>query len=305
MRTTMATALVHPVPRQRVGRPAWSLAPYLFILPFVVSFVLLFLGPAVYSLVLSFMRYRGFGTARWVGLANYRVILEYEVFWTLLGNTFFYWIAHAIPMMVIAFLLAVAVHARVVRWTGILKPLVFMPQMVSSVAAALLFQTFFGTSYGVLNAVLGTQIAWLTDPSLAPWTVVAVLVWRGAGYWFVVFLAGLTTIDPELHEAARLDGARGWQRLLYVTLPLMRPTILFAVVVDAIVTLRLFAEPNVLTGKAGTLAPVDTAPVLNLVVENIRAGQFGSAAAAGWLVFAIIAMVTFILYRTMARSAER
>jgi ABC-type sugar transport system permease subunit len=281
-----------------------SLQPYVFITPFLLSFAGLFLGPAAYAFYLSFTRYRGFGVARWVGLENYRVILGYDVFWTMLGNTLFYWVAHALPMLTLAFVLAVGVQSRTIRWVRTFKTAVFLPQMLASVATALLFQNIFGTHYGLADRMLGFDTPWLTDPMLSRWTVVAVLIWRSTGYWFVVFLAGLTTISPEIDEAASLDGAGGMQRLLRITLPLMRPTLLFAVLVDAIVTLRLFAEPNVLLGKAGTLAPVTAAPLLNLVVEQMHGGQFGAAAATGWLLFVLIAVLTFGMFRLMGMRDE-
>jgi ABC-type sugar transport system permease subunit len=276
-----------------------SLQPYLFVAPFLLAFLSIFLGPAAYAFWLSFTRYRGFGVARWVGLENYRFILAYDAFWNMLGNTVFYWVAHAVPMMVLALLLAVAVHERLIRWSGTFRTIVFVPQILASVATALLFQNIFATHYGLLDRLLGVDIPWLTEPSLSRWTVVFVLTWRATGYWFIVFLAGLTTISPEVNEAAAIDGAGFWQRLWRITLPLMRPTLLFAVLVDAIVSLRLFAEPNVLLGKAGQLASLSGAPLLNLVVEQMRAGQFGGAAATGWLMFALIACLTFSLFCIM------
>jgi ABC-type sugar transport system permease subunit len=282
------------------------LAPYLFIFPFIVSFLALFLGPAIYALLLSFFRYAGYGKATWVGLRNYTIILNYDVFWIEMRNVLFYWIAHAIPMVILAFLLAVLVNAKVITRKNFFKPIIFVPQVVASVAAALLFQNFFGTKYGILNNLLGTQIPWLTDMDLAPWAVVIVLVWRGTGYWFVICLAGLTTISNEIIEAAIVDGATAWQRLIRITIPLMRKTFMFVFVVDAIVTLRLFAEPNVLAGKPGTLAPVGMAPVINLVVENVRSAQFGLAAATGWLLFIVIAFVSWLQFRLLqGRTEER
>ena len=202
-------------------------------------------------------------------------------------------------MMIIAFLLAVLINSKFVTHKRVFKPIIFMPQIVAAVAAALLFQNFYGTKYGILNTFLGVEIPWLTDMGLARWAVVTLLVWRGAGYWFIIFLAGLTTINTEVLEAAIVDGASAWQRLTRVTIPLMRNTFLFAFVVDAIVTLRLFAEPNVLGGKPGTLAPVGMAPVLNLLVEGIRSARFGQAAAVGWLLFIIIAIVSWVQFRVL------
>ena len=278
------------------GRWGELLTPYTFVAPFVVFFLGLFLAPAVYSLVLSFCKYRGYGPIKYIGLDNYRTILEYHVFWSMLKTTVFYWIAHAIPMMTLAFVLAVLVSSKLVTHKSIFIPLIFMPQIMTGVASALVFQNFFGTYSGVLNTILGTQTPWLEDMRLAKIAVVMLLVWRGAGYWFVIFLAGLTGISDEVNEAATVDGANVLQRLRYITIPLMRNTFLFAFVVDAIVTLRLFTEPNVLGAKAGTLAPVGMAPVLNLVINNINSARFGMAAATGWILFLLTVVVTAIQF---------
>jgi ABC-type sugar transport system permease subunit len=151
---------------------------------------------------------------------------------------------------------------------------------------------------------LGVEIPWLTDPRYALWAVVIVLIWRGTGYWFVIYLAGLTSISEEVMEAAIVDGASGWQRLTRITIPLMRNSFLFAFVVDAIVSLRLFAEPNVLAGKPGTLASTWMAPVVNLLVESIRSARFGQASAVGWLLFVVIAVISWIQFRILQRQEE-
>lgn len=180
-----------------------------------------------------------------------------------------------------------------------------MPQIIATVVAALVFQNFFGTQYGILNRILGTEIPWLTDMNLARWVIVALLIWRGLGYWFVIFLAGLTSINPEVMEAATIDGVSVWQRLAYVTIPLMRSSLLFAFVVDGIVTMRLFAEPNVLVGKAGALASVEVAPVVNLVIENIRSARFGMAAATGWSLFILIAAISWFQFRLFQQEEDK
>lgn len=308
----METPLENPVSLPHSGQAQISrkyskpwgerLVPYLFILPFTGFFLIFFIGPALYSFFLSFHRYRGYGEAQFVGLDNYFRALDYHVFWTTLSNTVFYWIAHALPMMALAFLLSVMVNSRLVVHKNIFKPLIFLPQMVATVASALVFQNFFGTHTGALNQMLGTDIPWLEDMNLARWAVVILLIWRGVGYWFIIFLAGLTSINEEVNEAAIVDGASPLQRLVYITLPLMRNIFLFAFIVDGIVTLRLFAEPNVLGGRGGALAPVEMAPALNLVVTNIRGARFGDAAAVGWILFAITVFVTFIQYQVIGRQ---
>jgi len=282
-------------------RKSWadSLAPYLFVAPFLLAFVVFFLGPAVYSLVLSFFRYRGYGTAKWIGLWNYQAILQYKVFWQGVSNVFFYWVAHTIPMMIIAFMLAVLISSKVVKHKSVFKPIIYMPQIVAGVASALLFKNFFGTRYGILNSVLGLAIPWLENMSLARWAVVIMLIWRGTGYWFVIYLAGLTSIGVEVVDAAIVDGANAWQRLTRITIPLMRNSFMFAFVIDGIVTLRLYAEPNILGGNAGDVCPAGMAPVLNTMMINLRSGRFGQASAVGWLLFLMIAAVSYVQYRLL------
>jgi ABC-type sugar transport system permease subunit len=302
--TARWTGVVTPATARRRRRWGDVLAPYLFISPFVVSFLVLFVGPALYSLVLSFYRYKGYGKATYVGFDNYRSILDYHVFWTALKNTIFYWLAHVIPLMVISFLLALLVRSKLIKYKSFYKPIIFLPNVVVTVGAALVFQSLFGSEYGVINNLLGTDIRWLDDPSLRKWVVVFLLVWQGVGWWFVVYLAGLTGINPDIEEAALVDGASARQRLFSVTIPLMRSTFLFAFVFDAINSLRLFTQPNVLVARGGSLAPNDMAPVLNLLLRNLRAAQFGQAAAVGWIIFVIIAGITIFQFRLFRDSSD-
>ncbi len=281
-------------PRKRWGE---IIAPYLFISPFLISFILLFLGPAVYSLVLSFFRFAGYGEATFVGVQNYEKTLYYHVFWTQMRNVVQYWVGHAIPLVVLAFLMAVLVNARSVKNKNLVKPLLFLPQLVAAVAAALLFKNFFGTNYGLLNTILGQQIPWLENMDIARWVVIIVIVWRGMAYWFVIFQAGLTSINTEVTEAAIVDGANALQRLIFITIPLMRRTFLFFFVMDAIGSIRIFETPNVLGSNMGGLAPLQMAPVLNLVIDNIRNALFGQAAATSWLLFIFIAFISWMQFR--------
>jgi len=280
------------------------LAPYLFLLPFILFFFVMFLGPATYAFVLSFFRYRGYGTARWVGLGNYAALLQYDVFWKQLKNTLFYWIAHALPMMTVAFLLALLMQSKLIKNQKRFKPIIFLPQIVANVAAALLFRNLFGTQYGIVNKLLGLKIAWMEDPVLTRWIVVVVMIWRSTGYWFVIYLAGLTSISPSVLEAAIVDGASWWQRLTHVILPLMRNSFIFAFVVDGISSLRAYAVPNIIGAVGGELAPPGVASILVLLVQNIRDGRFGRASATGWLLFIVIAVVSGIQAILLGKRRE-
>lgn len=300
--TTPATRTVRS---RRTIRWGAVLAPYPFIAPFIFFFITLFVGPALYSLALSFFRYKGYGKATFVGIANYKTILTYHVFWTELTNTLVYWLAHVLPLMAGAFLLAVLVRSNLVKGQSFFKPVIFLPNIIATVASALVFQSLFGTQYGVINTLLGVKIPWLQDNTIARYVVVVLIIWRSLGWWFVIYLVGLTSLNPEIDEAAKVDGATAWQRLRFITLPLMRNIFLFAFVIDAIGSFRLFVEPNVLVGGGGgALAQPEVGPLLNLLVSNLQGANFGGAAAVGWILFVLVVAVALVQFRLLRGSPE-
>jgi len=134
------------------------LAPYIFIAPFLIFFVIMFVVPSIYSFGLSFFRYKGYGEGRFIGLDNYIAILSYHVFWTELGNTIFYWLAHLLPLMIGAFLLAILIRSKLIKGQAFFKPIIFLPNIITIVAAALVYQSLFSTRYGVINTLSGIQI---------------------------------------------------------------------------------------------------------------------------------------------------
>lgn len=275
------------------------LGPYLFIAPFIVSFLLFFLGPALYSLVLSFYRYRGYGALTWNGTANYERLLGYHQFWSSWTNTVVYWLGGTAITLTVAFLLAVLVFQSPIRGKLFYKPAIFLPNVMASVAAALIFQTIFAPESGVINSLLGVTLAWDQNPVLGKLAVITLRSWHSIGWFFVIFLAGLTTINPELFDAARVDGASPWHMLRSITLPLMRRTFLFAVVIISITSIRLFAEPNLIFGEQDGIAPAQFQPVMNQLYLNLRAGEFGMASAVAWLIFVPIVVVSGVQFRLL------
>lgn len=270
-----------------------SKAPYVFLLPFIVVYLATFLFPALYSLVLSFCKYKGYGTAKFVGFNNYKSLLNYSTMWKCLGNTLFYFIMSYIPTMLISFCLAVLVRSKTLkRFQRFYKPIIFMPQICAVVAASLIFQIIFGGDVGVINQLLGTKIPFLTDLKYMKWPVVALITWRGIGWYFIIFLAGLTTISEDVEEAALVDGATPFQKMIHVILPLMRPTFMLTSITYAIGSLKLYTEPNVLLSR--TEAPLQVAPYINIVTTNVNGGNFGMASAAGWLLVILIIACTLL-----------
>jgi ABC-type sugar transport system permease subunit len=293
-----------PTARRRTRRYD-ALVPYLFIAPFLASFLIFFAAPSAVSIVLSFFRYRGYGPATFIGFQNYVGLLESPDFWQSAANTIFYWLVPLIPLLGSAFLLAVLVRSKLTKFPRIFRPLLFVPQVMAPVAAALVWRVILSDN-GVLNSVLGLDISWITDPKAGKWGVMLLLLWRGIGWYFVIFLSGLTSVPDELLEAAQLDGANSWQRVRFVVLPMMKPIFLFAIVIDTIASFQLFTEPNLLVGSASTTAgaPPESAPIMNQVVGNITGGQFGLAAAVGWILFIAIGIFSVIQFRLFRERGE-
>lgn len=279
------------------------ITPYLFIAPFIISFLLFFAFPALYSLVLSFFKYKGYGEAKFIGFGNYKTLLKYSAFWKSIRNTLFYFVGHIVPVMVGAFVSALILSSkRMQRVQKIFKPLLFLPQVVPVMATALTFRVIFATHTGVINQMLNLSVPWLEDTTLMRLCVLVLVIWRSTGWFMVIFLAGLTTINADLYEAATLDGATFFQHTIRITLPLMKPIFLFAFVMDAISSFKLYTEVNVMI--AGTAnAPTDAATIMNMITQNLENGNFGGASAAGWLLFILIAAVS-ILEQRLLRSED-
>lgn len=276
-----------------------KMVPYIFILPFLLSFIIFFAAPAVYSFVLSFFAYKGYGNARFTGFNNYLSLLNYNTFWLSIRNTFFYFIVHTIPVMVFAFLFAVAMHSKLLSAAqAIYKPILFLPQVVPIIASSLVWRIMLATQYGVVNQLFGTKIPFLENPRNMKWAVVALIVWRATGWYMVIYLAGLTTISDEIDDATRIDGASALQKILYVTIPMMKPIFLFAFIIDAIGSFKLFTEPNVLIfSNGGVITEPEAIPIMNVLVQNINGASFGMASATGWLLFIIILIISLIQFK--------
>ena len=218
--------------------------------------------------------------------------------WRCLLNTLEYFFFSFVPVMIISFLLAVAMHSRTVgRFQKIYKPMIFLPQVCAVVASALVFKVIFGGQVGVINQVLGTNINFLGDTRLMKIPVISMNVWRQTGWYFIIFLSGLTTINSDILEAARMDGATFRQTLFHITIPIMKPIFKLAFITYAIGALKLYTEPNLILAKEE--APLSVAPYVNMITTNINGGIFGMACAAGWILAVLIMLITLLQMRLM------
>jgi ABC-type sugar transport system permease subunit len=196
--------------------------------------------------------------------------------------------------MIFAFLLAILVRSKPIKkFQAIYKPIIFLPQVCAVVASALCFKIIFGERVGVISQLLGKAIPFLTDLQLMKWTVVILITWRAIGWYFIIYLSGLTTISDDITEAANIDGASSLQTVWHIIMPLMKPTFMMAFVTNAIGSLKIYTEPNLMLAQNYD-PPMQVAPYTNIIINSMSSGQFGMACAAGWILVFVILILTLI-----------
>jgi len=256
--------------------PTLPRVAYLFIAPFFLLFSVFLAFPVFYTLYLSFFEYQGVGQGSlfwidlgpvsleipqiarldFVGLGNYARLLGNDLFWQSMFNTSYILVVQVPLMIGLALALALALNASFLRLKGVFRTAIALPVSANLVAYSTVFLLLFNEQLGFLNYVLAGvglgPVPWLTDGFWARNTIIAAVTWRWTGYNMIILLAGLQTIPQQLYEAAEIDGADRWEKFRYVTLPQLKPVLLFVVVLSTIGTFKLFAEPYVITGGGPT-----------------------------------------------------
>ncbi|MFW5419439.1 sugar ABC transporter permease [Nocardiopsis sp. CNT-189] len=276
-------------------------APYAFIAPFFLLFGVFGLFPLLYTAWVSLHDWSLIGgNEGFVGLENYRVLLGDAKFWNALANTLGIFAIAVVPQLLAALLLADALN-RIVRGRGLLQIALIIPYVTSIAAMAIVFSTLFGTEYGMVNQFLGLfgidPVNW-RGGRLSSWTAIAVMVdWRWTGYNTLIYLAAMQAVPKDLYEAAALDGASALRRFWRITVPMMRPTILFTVIISTIGQMQLFTEPAVFdTGGAmagGTQGQYQTVMML-VFQEAFRYGDYGYGSAVSWVLFLVIVVLGLV-----------
>ena len=291
---------------QVASRHGWrqDLIGWSFAAPFVILFGVFLALPILAAFAMSFTSFglrdlqNPIGTEA-VGFQNYFDLFSDTKFWKALGNTA-YFVVVGVPLTLgLGLLIANALSRGITRFRTAYRVGYYLPVITSIVAIAVVWRFLLNPDVGLINMLLrGLGIngpAWLANPTLAMPSIIAMAVWRNLGFAMVVFVAGLQAIPVSLYEAAAIDGAGRWQAFRYVTLPMLRPTILFMLVITTIGYLQLFEEPFVMTDGG----PLDA--TLSVTMYMFQQGfEFfhqGYAAAIAYVLFVIVAIVAFLQFR--------
>jgi multiple sugar transport system permease protein len=290
----------------RTARGRQGLVAWVFALPFLALFVAFMAGPLLASLGMSFTDITSRDSrAPWavdfVGFDQYAKVLGDELFHTAAFNTA-YFVVVGIPLtMACGLAAAVALDKGVNKLRTFFRVGYYLPVVSSIVAISVVWRFLLEPDYGIINSLLGylgiEGPRWLFNQWTAMPSLIVMAAWRNLGFLMVVFLAGLQTIPKELYEAAQIDGATAWQRFCRVTLPMLRPTMLFAAVITGIGYLQFFEEPFVMTNGG----PLDSTRSVTFDIYQLFGtdGDWGTAAAMSYILFVVIAAVTFLQFRIL------
>jgi cellobiose transport system permease protein len=297
------TAVSTDSPDRPPNRFRQAMPQYAAVSPFFVLFAIFGAFPVLFSIWLSFHSWDGIGQMKWVGLQQYSYLLTDPSFWKSITNTLIIWVISTVPMLLLALLIANALH-NATRFRSFYRIAYFIPNITSVVAVTMVFGSIFSNNFGLLNAFLQSvglnKIEWLSQPWGIKIAIATIVAWRWTGYNAIIFLAGLQAISSDIYEAARVDGASARQMFWRITVPLLRPVILFTAVTSTIGGLQIFTESQVLFGSSGAIGgPGDGGLTIVSYLYDSAFGknQFGYGAAIGWALFILIVLFSVINWR--------
>ncbi|MFF8278790.1 carbohydrate ABC transporter permease [Streptomyces lateritius] len=292
-----ATPPPHSGRRSRLYRWDLRLSPYAFVAPFFLTFAAFGLFPLLYTGWLSLHRVELGGDAEWRGLDNYAHLADSEFFWNALANTFTIGVVSTVPQLLMALGLAHLLNYKL-RGRGFFRVAVLAPYATSIAAATLVFAQLFNTDYGLINTVLGwvgfDPVDWESSKWPAQIAISTIVTWRWTGYNALIYLAAMQAVPQDLYEAAALDGASRWRQFLSVTIPSIRPTILFTVIVSTIGATQLFGEPMIFGGSLGVSGGSGNQfQTLSLLMyeKGWVTGALGQASAIAWVMLLLLLLV--------------
>lgn len=300
---SMLVPLIKATPWQRFVRRA---TPYFFISPFFIGFAIFSLLPIVFSIYLSFAQWNGMSAIKFVGLDNFITLFKDAKFWNALQVSFVITVVCTLLGTAGATILAVLLEKVPDRLASLLRVIFFLPAVTSVVVIAYVWRQLYSPDYGYFNTLL-IKVGlppqqWFNDPDLALWSLIIMLIWAGLGWDALIITSGLRSIPDELYDAGKVDGTGGWTEFWYLTLPLLRPTLVFVLVTGVIFLWGLFAQPQLLT-DGGPLRRTQTV-ALFLYDQGFQYHKFGYASAVAVVLSIIMFISSFLNIRFVRYDVE-
>ncbi|MFH8485568.1 carbohydrate ABC transporter permease [Streptomyces longisporoflavus] len=299
--------------RSRLYRWDIKASPYVFVAPFFLFFGAFGLFPLLYTGWASLHRLEltNLDDSTWLGLENYTNLLQSDYFWNALGNTFTIGVISTVPQLAIALGIAHLLNYKL-RGSTLWRVAMLAPYATSVASASLVFTLLFAWDGGMVNWIIGSvgfdPVNWRESSWGSQFAVSSIVIWRWTGYNALIYLAAMQAVPHDLYESASLDGASRWQQFRHVTIPMLRPTILFTVVVSTIGATQLFGEPLLFGGTAGSKGGADhqfQTLGLYLYDQGWINGHLGRASAVAWLMLVIlllIAAVNLLIARRLRKA---
>lgn len=283
-----------------------TIAFYSFISPWLLGFLIFTLGPMLISFYMSFTDWDVFTSPKWIGLANYRdIFLDDDIFWKALWNTFFMGVFGLPLSIILGFAVAYLLYQKV-RGLYTFRTLFYLPNVVPVVASAMLwlwiFQPHVGLASSFCRMFLHTEgPGWFRSALWAKPTMIIMGLW-GVGGGMIIYLAGLQGIPEYLYEAADIDGANSWQKMLHVTIPMMSPVLFFNLIMGAIGTFQMFTESYIMTGGGPDNATMFYAFYLfKIAFEHF---EMGYASALAWILFVMVLIITYLQFVLLGKKVH-
>jgi ABC-type sugar transport system permease subunit len=300
-----------------MNRRLWSFqarfAPYLFVAPFLILFTLFMLYPLGRSIVMSLYSYSGAHSRRYVGLGHYQFFLTDKLLWLAVANTLFYALACVTLLIPISLALAILLNHPRLKFRNLLRFAFFAPYLVGNVFVSVIFALLLSPRHGLIPRALSHlnpalfETNWLGDPIRARIAIIIATLWLSVGWAMVFFLAALQGIDPQLYDAASVDGAGHWSRFRHVTLPGIRPILIFIIITTTIAAFQMFELPYVIFLQQGSPAGPGFAGltiVMYLYQQGFDLGDIGAACAIGWFLVILILAISLIQIRITRATRE-
>jgi cellobiose transport system permease protein len=297
--------------RSRRHRFDRRVSPYLYVLPFFLLFGLFGAFPLLYTVWVSLFDWDFLAeTHTFIGLDNYTRLAGDHTFWNAVANTAQIMVLATVPQLALALLLAYALNQGVKGGT-FWRMSVLLPNVTSVVAVTIVFGQLFGRDYGLVNWLLGVfdlgKIDWQAGEASSQVAIAVMIVWRWTGYTALIYLAAMQAVPRDLYAAAALDGATRFQQFRKITVPAIRPTIIFTVVVATIAGMQVLAEPLLFGGGSLTGGSDRQFQTLSLYLYEVGFSrwEFGYASAASWATFALILLAAILAYLLVSRLRRR